>query len=298
PQGDSHLVSAGSSAKGDEPADTKGECPGGVGIPGWHLECSAMSMRYLGESFDLHTGGIDLVFPHHEDEIAQSEAATGKTFVRTWMHCAHLHVSGDKMSKSLGNISRVSDLLANGAEPRALRLALISAHYRTNLNYNDDSLTAAASAIARIDAFLSALNARSAITTGDSDVDQRASALAEGSWDRFATAMDDDLAVPEALAVLFDLVRDGNRLLDANCSGAGAQALLAVLEKINAVLAVLPDRAVLPVGAESLLAERVAARAAKDWARSVALRDELASLGVLIDDGRDGQRWRLAGPQS
>jgi cysteinyl-tRNA synthetase len=257
-----------------------------------------MSMRYLGESLDLHTGGIDLVFPHHEDEIAQSEAATGKPFVGTWMHCAHLHVSGDKMSKSLGNISRVSDLLAGGAEPRALRLALISAHYRTNLNYNDDSLTAAASAIARIDAFVAALSARSAITTGDAEADQRATTLAEASWSRFAAAMDDDLAVPEALAALFDLVRDGNRLLDANCSGAGAQALIAVLEKINAVLAVLPDRAVLPAGAEALLAERIAARAAKDWARSDALRDELASLGVLIDDGRDGQRWRLAGPQA
>ena len=147
--------------KAAKPGEPSWDGPLGPGRPGWHLECSAMSMRYLGESFDLHTGGIDLVFPHHEDEIAQSEAATGKPFVGTWMHCAHLHVSGDKMSKSLGNISRVSDLLAGGAEPRALRLALISAHYRTNLNYNDDSLTAAASAIARVDAFVAALNARS-----------------------------------------------------------------------------------------------------------------------------------------
>ena len=284
--------------KAAKPGEPSWDGPLGPGRPGWHLECSAMSMRYLGESFDLHTGGIDLVFPHHEDEIAQSEAATGKPFVGTWMHCAHLHVSGDKMSKSLGNISRVSDLLAGGPQPRALRLALISAHYRTSLNYNDDSLTSAASAIARIDAFVAALSTRSAITTGDADADQRASALAETSWSRFTTAMDDDLAVPEALAALFDLVRDGNRLLDANCSGAGAQALIAVLEKINAVLAVLPDRAALPAGAEALLAERIAARAAKDWARSDALRDELASLGVLIDDGRDGQRWRLAGPQA
>jgi len=157
--------------KAAKPGEPSWDGPLGSGRPGWHLECSAMSMRYLGESFDLHTGGIDLVFPHHEDEIAQSEAATGKPFVGTWMHCAHLHVSGDKMSKSLGNISRVSDLLAGGAEPRALRLALSSAHYRTNLNYNDDSLTAAASAIARIDAFVAALSARSAITTGDAEAD-------------------------------------------------------------------------------------------------------------------------------
>jgi cysteinyl-tRNA synthetase len=284
--------------KAAKPGEPSWDGPLGPGRPGWHLECSAMSMRYLGSSFDLHTGGIDLVFPHHEDEIAQSEAATGKPFVGTWMHCAHLHVAGDKMSKSLGNISRVRDLIAGGADPRALRLALISAHYRTSLNYNDESLTAATSAIARIDAFAAALNARAAVTAGDADVDQRAAALAESSWSRFAAAMSDDLALPEALAALFDFVRDGNRLLDENCSAAGAQSLSAVLEKFNAVLAVLPERAVLPAGAESLLAERIAARAAKDWARSDALRDELAGLGVLVDDSRDGQRWRLAGPQS
>lgn len=126
--------------KAAKPGEPSWEASIGAGRPGWHLECSAMSMRYLGESFDLHTGGIDLIFPHHEDEIAQSEAATGRRFVGTWLHCAHLHVSGDKMSKSLGNIARVSDLLAQGVEPRALRLALISAHYRTSLNYTPDSL--------------------------------------------------------------------------------------------------------------------------------------------------------------
>jgi len=139
--------------KAAKPGEPSWEASIGAGRPGWHLECSAMSMRYLGESFDLHTGGIDLVFPHHEDEIAQSEAATGKRFVGTWLHCAHLHVSGDKMSKSLGNIARVSDLLAEGVEPRALRLALISAHYRTSLNYTPDSLPAALAAIERLDAF-------------------------------------------------------------------------------------------------------------------------------------------------
>lgn len=284
--------------KAAKPGEPSWDGPLGPGRPGWHLECSAMSMRYLGGSFDLHTGGVDLVFPHHEDEIAQSEAATGKPFVGTWMHCAHLHVSGDKMSKSLGNIARVSDLLAEGADPRALRLALISAHYRTNLNYNGDSLTAAAAAIARIDAFFAALAMRLGVDSGDAEADTRALVLAEQSWTRFAAAMDDDLAVPEALAALFDLVRDGNRLLDANLSGAGAQALSDVLAKLDAVLAVLPDHAELPAAAERLLAERISARAAKDWARSDALRDELAAMGVLVDDGRDGQRWRLAGPQA
>ena len=209
--------------KAAKPGEPSWDGPLGPGRPGWHLECSAMSMRYLGESFDLHTGGIDLIFPHHEDEIAQSEAATGRPFVGTWLHCAHLHVSGDKMSKSLGNISRVSELLADGAEPRALRLALVSAHYRTNLNYNADSLSAASSAIARIDAFEAALRVRVGTASGDREADDRASELADRSWLRFAAAMDDDLAVPEALAALFDLVRDGNRILDSSCSGVGAR---------------------------------------------------------------------------
>ena len=174
-----------------------------------------MSMRYLGESFDLHTGGVDLIFPHHEDEIAQSEAASGKPFVGTWLHCAHLHVSGDKMSKSLGNIARVSDLLSAGVDPRALRLALISAHYRTALNYTDDSLPSAASALERIDAFAAAIAARRAVAENPKERVEVAAAAASATWDRFAAAMDDDLAVPEALAALFDLIREGNRLLDA-----------------------------------------------------------------------------------
>ena len=277
-------------AKEGEPAwDT----PIGRGRPGWHLECSAMSMRYLGESFDLHTGGIDLIFPHHEDEIAQSEAATGKPFVGTWLHCAHLHVSGDKMSKSLGNIARVSDLLASGIDPRALRLALISAHYRTALNYTDDSLPAAMSALERIDTFAAALTARRALAANAAERIDAATGAASAAWDRFAAAMDDDLAVPEALASLFDLIREGNRLLADGCGADGASALAATLERMDAVLALLPGASELPSGAAQLLEERIAARAAKDFAASDRLRDELASIGVLVEDGRDGQRWRL-----
>ncbi|MEY4667092.1 MAG: hypothetical protein RIQ87_872 [Chloroflexota bacterium] len=268
----------------------------GTGRPGWHLECSAMSMRHLGEQIDIHTGAIDLIFPHHEDEIAQSEAATGKTFVGTWMHCAHLHVSGDKMSKSLGNIARVSDLLAAGADPRALRFALISAHYRTSLNYTPDSLAAAGAAISRLDAFQTALRARVAGGIAESgDADASAQTIAASSWERFAGSMDDDLAVPEALAALFDLIRDGNRALDAGCSGAAATAMLATLEQIDATLALLPAAAELPLGAAELLEARRAARAAKSWSDADRLRDELAALGVVVEDGRDGQRWRIGG---
>ena len=277
-------------AKEGEPAwDT----PIGRGRPGWHLECSAMSMRYLGESFDLHTGGVDLIFPHHEDEIAQSEAASGKPFVGTWLHCAHLHVSGDKMSKSLGNIARVSDLLSAGVDPRALRLALISAHYRTALNYTEASLPAATAALERIDAFSAALSARSARAGNEEEQITAANAAAAAAWDRFAAAMDDDLSVPEALAALFDLVREGNRLLVDGCGADGARVLAATLRQMDAVLALLPGATELPNGAARLLEERIAARAAKDFSTSDRLREELEAIGVLVEDGRDGQRWRL-----
>lgn len=282
--------------KAAKPGEPSWEAPIGAGRPGWHLECSAMSMRYLGESFDLHTGGIDLVFPHHEDEIAQSEAATGKRFVGTWLHCAHLHVSGDKMSKSLGNIARVSDLLAEGVEPRALRLALISAHYRTSLNYTPDSLPAALAAIERLDAFDAALSARTTrVGEGASGVSAEGAALAATTRERFALAMNDDLAVPEALGALFDFIREGNRLLDANCSAGTAAALQETLKELDLTLAILPAAIALPAGAEELLAARVAARASRDFAASDRLRDELAALGVLVEDSRDGQRWRIGG---
>jgi cysteinyl-tRNA synthetase len=282
--------------KAAKPGEPSWEAPFGAGRPGWHLECSAMSMRYLGESFDLHTGGIDLVFPHHEDEIAQSEAATGKRFVGTWLHCAHLHVSGDKMSKSLGNIARVSDLLAEGVEPRALRLALISAHYRTSLNYTPDSLPAALAAIERLDAFDAALTARTVrVDEAAGGVSAEGAALAATTRERFAAAMNDDLAVPEALGALFDFVREGNRLLNANCSAATAAALQEALKELDQTLGILPAAIALPAGAEELLAARVAARAARDFAASDRLRDELAALGVLVEDSRDGQRWRIGG---
>jgi cysteinyl-tRNA synthetase len=145
--------------KGPKTGEPSWDTAIGPGRPGWHIECSAMSMAHLGRSFDIHTGGVDLVFPHHEDEIAQSEAATGVPFVRTWMHCAHLRMGGEKMAKSTGNIARVADLVAAGVSPRALRYALISVHYRAPLNYTDESLPAAAAAVARIDALLAALAA-------------------------------------------------------------------------------------------------------------------------------------------
>jgi cysteinyl-tRNA synthetase len=248
-----------------------------------------MSMAYLGPSFDIHTGGVDLVFPHHEDEIAQSEAATGKPFVGTWLHCEHLRLGGAKMAKSTGNISRVVELLDAGVSPRALRYALISVHYRQGIEYTPASLTAAAGAIDRLDTLVAALEAYA----GDHAGSDLAAELA-AARSRFEAALDDDLNVSAALAALFDLARELNRrIADRTLSTSDAAAALETLRDLDRVLAILPDAAAdLPAGATELLAARVAARARRDWAASDRLRDELAALGVAVEDTRDGQRWR------
>ncbi len=265
----------------------------GPGRPGWHLECSAMSMRYLGETFDIHTGGVDLVFPHHEDEIAQSEAATGQPFVRTWLHCAHLQMGGRKMAKSEGNIARVTDLVAEGVSPRALRYALLAAHYRTGLSFSDESLAAAGAAVERLDALVAALDAY----RSDAPDDPVLPGVLAAAREAFGSALDDDLAISPALAALFDLVRDLNRrLAERALSTADAGRALAAVRDLDQVLGILPDRAdVLPTGLAALLDARAAARAARDWAASDRLRDELAAAGVIVEDTRDGQRWRRVG---
>jgi cysteinyl-tRNA synthetase len=276
--------------KGPRDGEPSWATPIGPGRPGWHIECSAMSMAYLGESFDIHTGGVDLVFPHHEDEIAQSEAATGKPFVRTWLHCEHLRLGGAKMAKSVGNISRVVDLLESGVSPRALRYALISVHYRQGLEYSPASLDAAAAAIERLDAHVAALAAYREECPDAGDL----GALLDGARSRFEAGIDDDLNVSAALAALFDLVRELNRrLADRAVSTADAARALAFLRALDAVLAILPDPAEdLPPGAAELLAARSAARAGRDWSASDRLRDDLLALGVSVEDTRDGQRWR------
>jgi cysteinyl-tRNA synthetase len=276
--------------KGPKDGEPSWDTAIGPGRPGWHIECSAMSMKHLGPSFDIHTGGIDLIFPHHEDEIAQSEAATGLPFVRTWLHCAHLQTSGAKMAKSAGNIARVGELLDGGVSPRALRYALIAVHYRAPLNYSDESLTAAAAALDRLDALVAALGAyreERADDPGLPDVLARADSA-------FGDALDDDLNVSAAFAVLFDLVRELNRRIDArSMSTADAERALAGLRSLDEVLAVLPaTEDELDADTRAMLEARVAARAARDWAESDRLRDELATRGIAVEDTRDGQRWR------
>jgi cysteinyl-tRNA synthetase len=276
--------------KGPKPNEPSWETALGPGRPGWHIECSAMSMHHLGQSFDIHTGGVDLIFPHHEDEIAQSEAATGRTFVRTWLHCSHLQMSGAKMAKSTGNIARVGELLESGIEPRALRYALISVHYRASLNYTPDSLAAAAAAIDRLDALVAALAAYREERPDDPDLP----GVLEAARTAFDAALDDDLNISAALGALFDLVREVNRRLDARTlSTADAGTVTAWLRDLDAVLAILPEEEdELEDELRRLLDERLAARAGKDWIASDRLRDELMSRGIAVEDTRDGQRWR------
>ena len=262
----------------------------GPGRPGWHIECSAMSMRHLGPSFDIHTGGIDLIFPHHEDEIAQSEAATGLPFVRTWLHCAHLQSSGAKMAKSTGNIARVGDLLDAGVSARALRYALIAVHYRAILNYSADSQAAATAAVERLDALVAALTSY----REDRPDDPALTDILTEADRAFGEALDDDLNVSAALAVLFDLVRDLNRRIDSrSLSTADAATALDAFRSLDEVLGVLPDaNDQLDDETRRMLDERATARANRDWAASDRLRDELAERGIAVEDTRDGQRWR------
>jgi cysteinyl-tRNA synthetase len=276
--------------KGPKPGEPSWDTAVGPGRPGWHIECSAMSMHHLGHSFDIHTGGVDLVFPHHEDEIAQSEAATGQPFVATWLHCAHLQMGGAKMAKSSGNIARVGDLLESGISPRALRLALISVHYRAGLSHSDESLSAAAAAVERLDAAFAALTAY----REDQPDDGELPGVLEAARAAFDTALDDDLNISAALGALFDLVREVNRRLDARTlSTADAAAVIAWLRQVDEVLGVLPEAEdTLDDDLASLLDERLAARTSKDWVASDRLRDELLGRGIAVEDTRDGQRWR------
>jgi cysteinyl-tRNA synthetase len=275
--------------KGPKPGEPSWSTSIGDGRPGWHIECSAMSMAHLGPSFDIHTGGVDLIFPHHEDEIAQSEAATGQPFVRTWMHCAHLQSSGSKMAKSTGNIAGVAELIGSGVSPRALRYALIAVHYRAALNFSDASLAAAGAAVDRLDALVLTLDGYREERPDDPTL---LPVLARAR-DAFGAALDDDLNISEALATLFDLVRELNRRIEARTlSTADAGRALELIRDLDQVLGVLPAAEDdLPMDIRTLLDERAAARVARDWAASDRLRDELAARGVVVEDTRDGQRW-------
>jgi len=249
--------------------------PWGDGFPGWHIECSAMSLKHLGERFDVHTGGIDLKFPHHEDEIAQSEGALGHPVVSIWMHGEFLTMDDAKMAKSTGNIIRVADLPSLGHEPLAFRYLALTAHYRSKLDFTTDALHAASSGLARL---------RRAAAGPDDPVDLSAELVARYRA-RFAGAMADDLASPKALAAAHE-VASASDLTDAQ-----RRALLLDFDRVLGLnLGVTPTRETpLPAGAAELLERRGAARASRDWAASDTLRDDLAALGVNVRDTPTGQ---------
>lgn len=265
--------------------------PYGAGRPGWHLECSAMSMKYLGESFDIHCGGVDLVFPHHENEIAQSEGATGEPFVRYWIHGAHLIVEGQKMSKSLGNFFTLRDLLDRGCKPGALRYLLASVHYRKPLNFTFEGVEQAESAIRRVNDFL----VRVREVPADSPPTPELTSRVQTALDRFQAAMDDDLNTSAALAAVFELIRDLNPLLEAQRVGADArESLIGAFRDFNRIFDVfevdeqsLPDAAI-----RDLLLERERARKERDFRRADEIRDQLLERGILLEDTKEGTRWK------
>jgi cysteinyl-tRNA synthetase len=265
----------------------------GKGRPGWHIECSAMSMKYLGESFDIHTGGIDNKFPHHENEIAQSEAATGKQFVRFWLHSEFLNVRGEEMHKSSGNIVTLRELVERGWNPRALRLFLLGAHYREGLDLADDSLEQAAKNIERADEFVRRLKSRVYESGSDLGESSSVSFLVE-----FEEAMDDDLNVPKALAAFYGFQRTINSAIDSGrLSSRGRDATLEALKKVDSIFGIMQfkDEA-LPAEfvdlITDLIRQRESARAKGDYERADELRNELKKRGVVVQDAPGGTTWK------
>ncbi len=277
--------------KGARPGEPAWPSPFGPGRPGWHLECSAMSIKYLGPTFDLHTGGVDNIFPHHENEIAQSEGATGRPFVKHWMHAAHLLVDNEKMSKSKGNFYTLRDLLDRGHDPRAIRLLLISTHYRTPLNFTFSALSQATSELRRLDDLGARLEREPATDQGhdaafDARVDQEAA--------EFERALGDDLSISSALGAVFRLARETHVALDKReLPGGSRSRLAAALARIDGVLDLF-DRPAATLDAEiaDLIRRRSEARGSRDFAEADRIRDELAERGILLEDTAGGTVWK------
>jgi cysteinyl-tRNA synthetase len=278
----------------DERTGAAWESPWGRGRPGWHLECSAMAMDLLGETLDLHTGGIDLVFPHHEDEIAQSEAATGKTFSRHWCHGAFLLTEGAKMAKRVGNVFTIKGLREQNISAAAVRHFVFTTHYRKELNLSDEALEASQEAVRRVGEFASRLE------SADGGTPELAAA-ADQALGEFRAALFDDLNAPQAQAALFGFLKAGNRELDRG--GADVPALTRAREAfaiMNDVLDIVPERSEAPTEVAAWVEERIearrAARARRDFAEADRIRAELAERGVALEDSGDGTKWKLVGP--
>jgi cysteinyl-tRNA synthetase len=293
--------------KAAKPGEIFWESPWGPGRPGWHIECSAMAREYAGDTLDIHGGGHDLQFPHHECEVAQSESLTGKPLARYWMHNGYIHINNEKMSKSLGNGISVKELLRR-TKPAAVRYFMLSTHYRSPLNFTDETIRQAENSIERIvnchvnlNHRLAALGSRGAAgaeqaratgSTGEPELDRRIAEIRA----RFHAKMSDDFNTPDAVTALFDLVGEANQALKREVlSGAVIRVLLDELEAIDRVLGFLPpaDAAKLEdEEIERLIAERTEARKNKNWARADEIRDLLAERGILLEDTPQGVRWR------
>ena len=291
--------------KAPKPGEFFWETRIGSGRPGWHIECSAMAMKYLGETLDIHTGGVDLVFPHHENEIAESEAATGKQFVRYWLHAEHLLVDGQKMSKSLGNFYTLRDLFKQGHKPSSVRLLLASVPYRRQLNFTMEGLQQAASSVERLRQFMIRL---AEIKSGAKKADDKIVARVRKAEEEFDAGMADDLNTAQALAAVFALVRDTNIAMESGkLSAADAEVVRKATMGFDEIFGVLKDddterlralgfasEASGPSDEEinALVAKRVAAKKSRDFAESDRIRDELAAHGIVLEDTRDGVRWK------
>jgi cysteinyl-tRNA synthetase len=277
---------------GDEKLGAAWDAPFGQGRPGWHIECSAMSKRYLGDTFDIHCGGIDLMFPHHENEIAQSEAANGKPFARVWLHSEHLaEAGGEKMSKSAGAFTTLRDLVSAGHEPLAVRFFLIAnAHYRSRIRLSTEALHASAEQVRRLRDFADRVR-RSAPSSADDEVMIRRIGEVRAAY---REALDDDLNLPQGVGLFFELVREANTALDEMRVGEeGRKALLALIQEVDGHLDVMGgEEPGLAAEVERLIADREAARRAKDFASADRIRDELKQRGIALEDSRDGVRWR------
>ncbi len=267
------------------------ESPWGPGRPGWHIECSAMATQLLGDQLDIHCGGVDNIFPHHEAEIAQTEGCTGKQFVRYWLHCAHLMVDGQKMSKSLGNFYTLRDLLAQGYSGREVRYALTRVHYRAPLNFTFEGMQESRQSLARIDDWVERLRARAAEREEENVERRTQNAERRTKDDQFASALDDDLNISAALAIVFDTIRETNRALDeSSINPEAAREWLRWWGEIDQVLAISGESAGVPDDINALAEARAQARLAKEWRKSDELRDQLAALGWEVRDSKEGQK--------
>ncbi|HTU36257.1 MAG TPA: cysteine--tRNA ligase [Candidatus Acidoferrum sp.] len=290
--------------KAPKPGEHFWETRIGPGRPGWHIECSTMAMKYLGDTLDIHTGGIDLAFPHHENEIAQSEAATGHKFVRLWLHAEHLIIDGEKMSKSLGNFFTLRDLFAKGQKPSTIRFLLLSVPYRRQLNFTNDGLTQAANSVERMRNFMTRIRESNFPEGSNSAMEARADE-AERAFD---AALADDLNTAVALAAVFDLIRDVNTEIDKSVlRQQDAIRIVAAMEKFDQILNLLVDddqdklaklgyaqkEKVSAQQVDALIAERNAARKQRDFKRADAIRQQLADSGIIVEDAKDGSvRWK------